>query len=334
MKTRTQSSNPDTRLILWGLKQRDAQLRSRALSESAEPSNRFFETVDTTIANVSNLVVAGIPLFHIALSILVNVLNSIPWISLILTTLNSLFRAVRSLVIKQIDPNKYYHFGMVGAYGKRVWFAAMGVAGVALGLTSMFVASLAVPFTIAATAVDSFNNIVKFGESIKRCFMPNPNQTRAQEVRRMLFKLENVAVSITSLTGTILLFTPLMPLGAGLLIASSLYALADKYRLNPFKHLFERLSNKIRPPVETKAVKEEARAAVENSADKKEERATLFEKLYCSKNEKPEVKAEKSAAALHTHPTRGNPMKLFHEPMKRPDVEAARPERNTSLRLH
>lgn len=334
MKTRTQSSNPDTRLILWGLKQRDAQVRSRALSESAEPANRFFEYVDTTIANLSNLVVASIPLLHIAATFLVSALNSIPWISIILTTLNSLFRAVRSLVIKEIDPNKYYHFGMVGAYGKRVWFAVMGIAGVALGLASMFVAPLAVPFTIAATAMDTFNNLVKFGESVKRCFMPNPNQTRGQEIKRMLFKLENIAVSITSLTGTILLFTPLMPLGAGLLIASSLYAMLDKYRVNPFKHAFTRLKNKISPPVETNTVKEEASAVIENTADEKEKRAKLFEKLYCSKNEKPDVKAEKSAmVAHHTHPTRGNPMKLFHEPTKRPDVETARPARNAHLRL-
>lgn len=338
MKTRTRSTQADTRLILWGLKQRDAEDRSRALTESAEPANRFFDYADTTLANLSNLVTGLIPVLHIGAIFIINALNSIPWISVILTTLNGLFRAVRSLVIKEIDPNKRYTFGIRGAYAKRIWFAVTGLAGVGLGLASMFVAALAIPLTIAATAVDTFNNIVKCADTIKRCIIPNPNQTRQEEVKRLFFKLESLVISATSLAGTILLFTPLMPLGAGLLIGSSIYALLDKYEVNPFKHLVSRIKNKIHPPVKTTVeIKTEntprSTEANENEVRLKEERALLFEKLYCKQAQQPEPKkAAAHAAATYLHPTRSSRMKLFQEPTKRPDIETQHDIRSSKIR--
>lgn len=324
MKTRepTHTNTQDAKLIAWGLKRKQLTERKSTFSSAAEPANVFFDYADSTVYNLANLATAAVPILHIAIKFILSVLNAIPWVSVILSTLNGLLRIVRALIIKDVDKSKTHTFGAVGAYGKRIWLAMLGTAGVSLGLASMFISTLAMPLTIASTAVDTINSIVKFCESVKRCIFPNPGQTRKDEIKRMFARVESFVVSATALTGTILLFTPLMPLGAGMLIGASVYALLDKYNLNPFKRIYNALKKK--PDVKEEATTtteetvtvraeetltdeqkaEQAKAAKEEAA----KRADLFDKLYC---QQPDARAAKKSTNAPKAATYQNAMTLF-----------------------
>lgn len=314
MKTRellNSTKTPDDLIIAWGLKRAKAEERKKTFSSSAEPANLFFDYADSTVYNLANLATAVVPILHVAANLVLSVLNSIPWVSVILSTLNGLLRAIRAVIIKDVDPTKNHTFGTMGAYGKRAWLAVLGTAGISLGLASMFVSTLAMPLTIASTAVDTINNIVKFCESVKRCIYPNPGQTRMDEMKRMFTRVESFMVSATALAGTILLFTPLMPLGAGMLIGASVYALLDKYNLNPFKRIYGALKKKTDTTTKAEEKKEETTTIAETpeQAEQKAERAALFEKLYCQP--KTLTAPKKAAKALSTPSYRNNTATYF-----------------------
>ncbi|HEU5280516.1 MAG TPA: hypothetical protein VFU82_00840 [Gammaproteobacteria bacterium] len=328
MKTREKNTFKDEKLIRWGLNLKEKQTQRRAMAESAEPINNLLNYTDNTLTNLSNLVAGIQPILHISINFLMHALNSIPWISVFLNVLNGIFRAIRSLVIKQTDNKKNGNLGPIGVYSQRIWLTTTGISAIALGLASMFVATLAVPFTIASCAVDTLNRLIKFGKSLLQYFtMPKdaPITEKSEARIRIFFKLETLIMSAISLTGTILLFSPLMPVGAGLLIGSAIYALADSHNMNPFKHLFSFIKNKVSPPKAVEAKTSVVISEADNTPEAKEKRMKLFEAMYCKPTEtiapKKEEKTKKGCVETNIQASRRNPMKLFQESLeRRPDI--------------
>lgn len=86
-------------------------------------------------------------------------------------------------------------------------------------------------------------------------------------------KAHLLAISVTAVIGAVLLFTPLAPIGVGILIGTAAYGIADALNLNPLKWIAGHISKKLKSPFAQKTP-EEVLNAMQEPGEKLAKKAT------------------------------------------------------------
>lgn len=262
------------------------------------------DKADTTLSAFSYSIMAVTTVWTNIAPFLMNTLNSLPWISTIITIFNGLFRAVRAFALKSLVTE--HHAISKSIYAKRAWTTLLGISSMALGLASMFTIAASLPLTFACAAIDFVNTLLPLAKAIKRCFIPDPDPVKAKKdeeekgkpIERMLGKLESTILAAVTLTGTVLLFTPPFTIvGLGLLLGASAYSLLDRYDLNPIKLGINAIKKRFFPEKKSETDQHPSENLTPLPAEGPRNKhdstySILFEEMYCKPIVPPTPKKE------------------------------------------
>lgn len=178
---------------------------------------------------------------------------------------------IASILLIPINIYRAYHAAFVRketegvGLANRVINVVSSLANVSLGIIATLITAgtiyIAAPLLLVVGSVKGvIDTFWDLGLVIQQRILNKDESKNAKLNQTIAKKAHSAAIALSFLVGSILfLFPPTAPIGAGILLGTSIYALVDTFQLNPLRYIANKITQKFKTPFTIKeTVKEEA----------------------------------------------------------------------------